>query len=385
MMIESLYQAINRRDISAALDCIDDECIYEDLNFPQPFRGKAAVQQLFEESFQGVPDDLLFVIDEITSTDPTSTGVLWHIELDGIPFPNGRGVSFYRLSETTGKLIFARDLVEPPIKPGKFAFWIIRLVTPLVRRLLKRQPETRSTAQSEPPQPGSEIALILLAIVYTYILLFSPPNQLVPGEPIWAIQPETVKEILNESLNFFFILPILNAVGINWMESPTVHPTVEALFNFAEAWIFMFLPVLLLDQRGRHLPQVLMWSGAMFLTNVILTPYMALRYTVPYPQVKDEPEKGWFAHLFGWIGLIVGILAIIWGFVGRPEFGDLAQRANYFRELLTSNRVTIAFCADLVLFSIFQGVLLSALIPANQKGRWLRYVPFFGLAVWLII
>ena len=385
MMIKSLYQAINRRDISAAIDCIDDECIYEDLNFPQPFRGKAAVQQLFEESFRGVPDDLLFVIDDITTGDPSSTGVLWHVELDGIPFPNGRGVSFYRLSETTGKLVFARDVVEPPIKPGKVAFWIIRLVTPLVRRLLKRQPETSATAKSEQPQPWVAIALALVAILYTYVLLLSPPNQLLPGEPIWAIQPETLQEILDESLNFFLILPILNGVGIHVMESPTVHPTLEALFNFAEAWIFMFLPLLLMDKRGRHLPKVLMWSVAMFLTNVMLTPYMALRYTVPRPQEKDEPEKSWLARLFGWIGLIVGTLAIVWGFVGRPEFGDLAQRAQYFRELLMSNRVTIAFCVDLVLFSIFQGVLLTAVVPSNKRKRWLRYVPFWGLAVWLII
>ncbi|MBC6423490.1 MAG: nuclear transport factor 2 family protein [Hormoscilla sp. SP5CHS1] len=137
-VIKSIYAAINCRDVPAAMQFVDDECIYQDLNFPQPFQGKQAVEQLFTESCHNVPDDLQFVIDEITTGDRLAVGVLWHVELGGIPFPNGRGVSFYRLSEVTGKLVFARDIVEPPIKPGKAAFFIIRLVTPLVRRLLKQ-------------------------------------------------------------------------------------------------------------------------------------------------------------------------------------------------------------------------------------------------------
>ncbi|NER32318.1 MAG: hypothetical protein F6J89_33150, partial [Symploca sp. SIO1C4] len=73
------------------------------------------------------------------------------------------------------------------------------------------------------------------------------------------------------------------------------------------------------------------------------------------------------------------------GFVGRPEFGDLAQRGQYFGEQLLTNRVTLAFCIDLVLFSIFQAVLLRAVNPSQSKRRWLSYIPFWGLAAWLIM
>ncbi|MEM8810762.1 MAG: nuclear transport factor 2 family protein [Cyanobacteria bacterium P01_G01_bin.38] len=135
--IRALYTAINRRDVEGAIAFIDDDCLYQDFNFPQPFQGKAAVQALFKESCEKVPKALQFVIDDITTGDPLATGLTWHVELDGIPFPNGRGASFYRLSETTGKVIFARDVVEPPIKPGRVAFSIIRLASPLVRRFLK--------------------------------------------------------------------------------------------------------------------------------------------------------------------------------------------------------------------------------------------------------
>ncbi|NEO25183.1 MAG: nuclear transport factor 2 family protein, partial [Moorea sp. SIO4G2] len=45
-LIQSIYEAINRRDVNAAMEWIDDQCIYEDLNFSQPFKGKEAVRQL---------------------------------------------------------------------------------------------------------------------------------------------------------------------------------------------------------------------------------------------------------------------------------------------------------------------------------------------------
>ncbi len=390
LVIQSIYEAINRRDIPAAMELIDDDCIYEDLNFPQPFLGKDAVRKLFEESCQGVPDDLQFVIDDLTQGEQNALGVLWHVELDGIPFPNGRGVSFYRLSEKTGKLVFARDLVEPPIKPGKVSFWIIRLVTPLIRLLLKSKKDDSggtisvSDRENRKSQPLLSVLLWGIAAAYIYILLLSPPGQIVPGEPVWAIKPETIQEIIDESLNFFLILPLLNLSGIHYLEAPIVHPSLEALFNFAEAWIFMFLPLLLADRRTSNLPKVPIWCMTMFLTNAILTPYMALRYSLPVPPEKDEFQKDWLGIIFGWIGLTVGIIALIWGFIGRPEFGDLAQRAQYFGAQLMTNRVMLAFCVDLVLFGIFQAVLLGAVIPEDKRMRWLRFVPFWGLAAWLI-
>ncbi|MEL4898284.1 nuclear transport factor 2 family protein [Crocosphaera sp. Alani8] len=378
-IIEAIYQAINNRDIEQAIKWVDDNCIYEDVNFPKPFRGKKAVKNLFQESCDNVPDDLKFVVDEITKEDPLKVGVLWHVELDGIPIPNGRGVSFYRLSETTGKLIFARDIVEPPLKPGKLSFLIIRLITPLIRTFFKDD--------SNPPQIQLILSKLLwfLAGTYIYVLLCSSPNFILPGEPIWAIQPETIKEVINESTNFFFILPIVNLLGISLMESPVVHPAIEAQFNFAEAWIFMFFPLLLADKRIRNFPKFALWSVAMFLTNVFLLPYMALRFKQPSLEKIEEPKKGFLERIFGWIGLIVGVIAVVWLFVGRPEFGDINEKISYFMAQLQSNRVVIAFVVDLVLFAIFQIVLMGAIIPSKNPQRFLRFIPFFGLAFWLIL
>jgi hypothetical protein len=225
----------------------------------------------------------------------------------------------------------------------------------------------------------------LLSAIYIYILLLSPPQQLLPGEPIWAVQPETLKEIINESINFFFILPVLNAVGIESMQAPIVHPWIESLFNFAEAWIFMFLPLLLLDSKGRELPKIIIWSLAMFLTNTFLLPYMAWRFTVPDVQTEEKPTKGLLAKIFGFIGLIVGTVSLFWAVIGRPEFGDIAARSEFFVQNFMSHRVTIAFCVDVVLFYVFQVILIGSLEPVESKKRGLRFIPFWGLAVWLIL
>ena len=229
------------------------------------------------------------------------------------------------------------------------------------------------------------ILLWLLSATYVYILLLSPSEQLLPDGPIWAVEPETIKEVIEESINFFFILPIFNAVGIKYMEAPTIHPWLESLFNFAEAWIFMFLPLLLVDRRGGELPKILIWSMAMFLTNTFLLPYMAWRSSATELSTEEQMSKGLLAKIFGIVGLIIGTIAIAWGIFARPEFGDIATRAEFFVQNFQSDRLTIAFCVDVILFAIFQAVLIGDIEPPESGKRWLRFVPFWGLAVWLVL
>jgi hypothetical protein len=236
---------------------------------------------------------------------------------------------------------------------------------------------------SNQPRLVSKLLWILSA-TYIYILLLSPPGQILPGEPIWAIQPQTLQELWHQSLNFFFILPILNIIGFKYLQGAIIHPWLEAQFNFAEAWMLMFFPLLLADSRSRGLPKLLIWSLSMFLTNVFLCPYMALRATNP-PIEKSQINQSLIARIFGWIGLVVGTIAIIWSLIGRPEFGQFTTKLQYFLAHLQQDRVTIAFCVDLLLFAIFQAVLLGEIEPPGSPKRWLRFVPFWGLAVWLII
>ncbi len=231
---------------------------------------------------------------------------------------------------------------------------------------------------------NSLFALLWTAtIVYIGLLLLSPLGWL-PGEPIWAIQPDTIREILNESLNFFFILPLLNVLGFSYMQAPMVNPAAQGFFNLAEAWIFMFLPLMLIDERSQGLPKLMLWGLAMLLTNVFLMPYMALRLRQPVyaPRVAS---KGILARCFGALGLTVGNLAVIWFCFNRPELGGVLSRFRDLGQQILYNRVTLAFTVDITLFWVFQIWLMGAIIPAEEQRRALRFIPFWGLAIWLLV
>ena len=246
---------------------------------------------------------------------------------------------------------------------------------------------TSAEAEASSAQRKKLVSSILwiLVVLYVAILLLSPPEQLLPKEPIWAVKSETISEIAKESLNFFFVLPILSFLTAPFLTipAPVVHPASEAFFNFAEAWILMFLPLMLLDHKGQNLPRVALWSAAMFLTNVFLIPYMAHR--LGQPVSSEAPKKGRLARAFGLIGLLVGTGAIAWFCFARPEFGGLAERWNYFVRKVGSDRVTIAFCVDLALFWLFQFWLMGSVIENQNQQRFLRFIPFWGLAIWLLV
>lgn len=253
----------------------------------------------------------------------------------------------------------------------------------------KQEPSPAEQTAHDPKEIGLSNVLWIAVVLYVAVLLLSSPNWLLPGEPIWAIKPETIAEVAKESLNFFFVLPTLSWLTSPFIElpAPVVHPASEAFFNFAEAWIFMFLPLLLLDSRGKGLPRIALWSAAMFLTNVFLIPYMAQRLRKPNTERLKSAQtidRGYLARIFGSVGLLVGTSAIAWFCLARPEFGGLAERVSYFAEKIESDRVTIAFCVDLALFWIFQVWLMSAVIIEENQWRFLRFIPFWGLAVWLI-
>ncbi|MCF4970240.1 hypothetical protein [Nostoc sp. CMAA1605] len=243
----------------------------------------------------------------------------------------------------------------------------------------------QSNQQQQESQHLTSKLLWIMAAIYIYVLLLSPPGQLLPGEPVWAIQPQTLQEIWHESINFFFIVPILHLLRLGNAPELVSHPWIESLFNFAEAWMLMFLPVMFADNRARNTPKLLIWSLAMFLTNTFLIPYMAVRATNPVMMGDEQSNKSLLKRIFGLVGLIVGIIALIWAVIARPEFGDVTQRANYFVQQLMSDRLTIAFCVDLVCFTVFQAILLGDIEPPSSKKRWLRFIPFWGLVAWLVI
>ena len=140
-----------------------------------------------------------------------------------------------------------------------------------------------------------------------------------------------------------------------------------------------------MDQRSQHLPKVMLWGMAMFLTNVFLMPYMALRLKHSPSASAHLPQKGILARVFGVLGLSVGTLAVAWFCFNQPDVGGVLSRWAYLGQQISTNRVTLAFMVDITLFWIFQIWLMGAVIPMGERLRPCRFVPFWGLALWLVI
>lgn len=135
-VVRNFYDGINRHDLAAVEPLIAENCVYEDLVFPSPFVGRKSILEFFGKFIDSISTDLQFVIDAISEEDSSAVGVTWHLDWKGRPFPFSKGCSFYQLRVVNGnrQIIYARDSVEPAIKPGESALIAIRGVTWLLQQ-----------------------------------------------------------------------------------------------------------------------------------------------------------------------------------------------------------------------------------------------------------
>ncbi|OQU81715.1 hypothetical protein SORBI_3006G108200 [Sorghum bicolor] len=219
------------------------------------------------------------------------------------------------------------------------------------------------------------------------------------GDPVWAISQATISDLIGLSLNFFFVLPLLNSVCVRLLESPVLHPMAEGLFNFVIAWTLLFAPLLFTDYRRDRFKGSLdvLWGFQMFLTNTFLIPYMAIRLNdanadqspAQRSQLGSVMVNG--APLVGAVGGLVCVLSIAWAFFGRgdADFGGIAERWQYVQSYLFSERLAYAFLWDIFLYSIFQPWLIgdnlrNVKADATEFVNAVRFVPVVGLVVYLL-
>jgi len=229
---------------------------------------------------------------------------------------------------------------------------------------------------------------------------------------------------LEDSAHFFYIQDLLHwfsspssndavadlAMGTQQQQQLQQPPVVRlAVFNFAEAWIFAFLPALLADERRLPLPAVLFaWVGGLGLTNAFLAPYLAIRegFAAYYDGSKEkqgqehEQEEdntasgskvsGRNAVLSASVGAIATVVVFYacGSCLVDTSLGDWSD----FARLATADRTYLAFCVDLVLFSTFQPFLLrkvytQEIVKSGENESdpmpQIYNVPFVGLVAWL--
>ncbi|TYH33802.1 hypothetical protein ES332_D13G084000v1 [Gossypium tomentosum] len=273
--------------------------------------------------------------------------------------------------------------------------------TPIVCRASRRKSTALSSSSEESDQDGPlrrVLHLSLWAAEAVYILwLFLLPYA--PGDPVWAISSNTINELIGLSLNFFFILPLTNAVGIRLIDAPVLHPMSEGLFNFVIGWTLMFAPLLFTDRkRDRYRSSLdVLWGLQMFLTNTFLIPYMAIRLNEADADIRPSKlsplgsvmTNG--AAVVGLTGGAVCVFSAIWALYGRMdgEFGNITDRWQFLVSYLGSERLAYAFIWDICLYTIFQPWLIGENLQNVEKSKvgvvsYLRFIPVVGLVAYLL-
>ncbi|XP_051122128.1 uncharacterized protein LOC127245337 [Andrographis paniculata] len=233
--------------------------------------------------------------------------------------------------------------------------------------------------------------------VYIFWLFFLP---YAPGDPVWAISSETISSLIGLSLNFFFILPLCNSVGVNLVTAPVLHPVSEGLFNFVIGWTVLFGPLLYSDKwRDKFKGSLdVLWGCQLFLTNTFLIPYMAIRLNKmangEYTPRKDTMLGSIMTTSANVVGLVGGgacLLSILWALYGRGDsnYGGIPERWEFLLSYIGTERLAYAFIWDICLYLIFQPWLIGDNLQNIQSDKVavvnaLRFFPVVGIVAYCL-
>ncbi|OWM75787.1 hypothetical protein CDL15_Pgr009431 [Punica granatum] len=325
-----------------------------------------------------------------SSTSRPSASTL-HAQLQ-IPITSGAGLP---------RLTFSTKTVLPTTPPAVCTKSSGAFSSAIICRSSRRKASIDTTPDED---GGNDLRrMVVQALLWgaeaAYVLwLFLLPYA--PGDPVWAISSETVNSLTGLSLNFFFILPLMNSVGIHLIDALVLHPMSEGLFNFVIGWTFMFAPLLFTDRRRDRYKGSLdvLWGLQMFLTNTFLIPYMAIRLngTDENDSTPSVPSKLGLlmtrgAPIVGLVGGGICLISALWALFARADvdFGDITERLDFLVHYLGSERLAYAFIWDILLYMIFQPWLIGDNLQNVQKDKvgivsFLRFVPVVGLTAYLL-
>ncbi|XP_057962608.1 uncharacterized protein LOC131154104 isoform X4 [Malania oleifera] len=248
----------------------------------------------------------------------------------------------HRLLGRRNPLFSSNPKTWPPLV---FAFRSSRTVAFAARR----KPTTASTSSdsisnSKEDADDNFVRRALRTVLWiaegVYVLwLFLLPYA--PGDPVWAINSDTINSLVGLSLNFFFVLPLMNS-----------------------AFLIPYMAIRLNDADLEYSPREPSQLGSVMING---------------------------APVVGLIGGAVCVFSVLWGLFGRMDgdFGSIMDRLEFLISYLGSERLAYAFIWDICLYIIFQPWLIGDNLQNVQKSKagivnYLRFVPVIGLAVYLI-
>lgn len=393
-VVQRYFNAWNQRDMKVATDCFAPDCDYNDLQFPEPFSGKAAMKLHLERVASSLPSTFIFELDDMavikssSSSSVSKVGVQWHVENNKKPLPFTRGASFYTTAASTQDsngaelIVTGVDIPEPAV----FKLGTLSLIWRTLQYQLKQEP--------------IRIVPLITWVAYMYIVFLS--DHILPGANALQLEQRTWEEVRDLSLNFFLVSPILHLPF-----APVVHPMLEGVFNLLLSWAALF--AMFLSDERKDKPNLFdlrpILVGMQFLTSAFLLPYLVFRnsekeedgMTTVYRE--DMVSHEITATVGEWrpLGITLGTVgtgSILWGLLARQdEFGaTFAERFGSFVSLLSMDRVGSSFIVDLILFGLFQSWFVDDDMKRRgmniEKGEMVilrsvaKYIPFFGMVMY---
>lgn len=226
----------------------------------------------------------------------------------------------------------------------------------------------------------SRILIWIVWLVYIGYLLLS---DLPPGLSLLNITSQTLQEIIDLSLNFWFVLPIISP-----SVAPINNPALEGLFNIVVTWGILFWGFVI-DGRNQRFPIITFLIGTAFLTNLFFLPWLGLRK--PNPQVPTNSltvaEKVGESRIFPSVLALVFVISLFWAGFARPDYGDLNTRWQALLNILFTDRLAYSFLIDMLVFWLFQSWLVKDDMARrqwhNEQILWIvRFIPFWGLIIY---
>mmetsp|Transcript_36915 Transcript_36915/g.104172 ORF Transcript_36915/g.104172 Transcript_36915/m.104172 type:complete len:437 (-) Transcript_36915:93-1403(-) len=131
-VVRQCFDCFNRRDLAAMMELYAPDGVYHNLAYESPAVGRKRTGEFIRGFTESLPDDVVFVIDDITSGLSDSVGVIWHMEISDVEIPMGKGISFYKLN-SQGQIAYARECPEHFAKLAFAAPPMLSLAAPLLR------------------------------------------------------------------------------------------------------------------------------------------------------------------------------------------------------------------------------------------------------------
>jgi ketosteroid isomerase-like protein len=88
------FECLNTRDVPRLLDLVADDCVHHVLAYDSPVRGKPALRIFYINFLQNVPEDVRFVIEDVTEGSDLAVGIVWCVLLHADVSPDAHTIIY---------------------------------------------------------------------------------------------------------------------------------------------------------------------------------------------------------------------------------------------------------------------------------------------------